>query len=92
LQRPALKASAALAVALRQAEGPADTGLIIETLASAATREPIPDLLRALQGDVATEEVLDALAHLVDSVAVPALVEQLDSPNALRRHGIGANR
>jgi HEAT repeat protein len=84
---PSPEASAALAVALQQAEGPADSSLIIKTLATAATREAIPDLLRALQADVATEEILDALARLGDPVAVPALAEQLASPNALRRQG-----
>lgn len=84
---PSPQTSAALAAALQQAEGPADSGLIIETLATAATREAIPDLLRALQADAATEEILDALARLADPVAVPALADQLASPNALRRQG-----
>lgn len=84
---PSPEAIAALAVALQQAERPADSRLIIETMATAATREATPDLLRALQADVATEEILDALARLADPVAVPALAEQLASPNALRRQG-----
>jgi HEAT repeat protein len=87
---PSAEASAALAAALPQAETPADARPITETLAKAATREAIPDLIRALQADVATEEVLEALGHLghLDArAAVPALVEQLGSPDARRRKG-----
>ena len=84
---PSPEACAALVAALQQAERPADSGLIIETLAAAATREAIPDLLRALQADAATEEILNALGRLADPAAVPGLVEQLASPNAHRRQG-----
>ncbi|CAN7498971.1 HEAT repeat domain-containing protein [Acidovorax sp. LjRoot66] len=84
---PSPEASAALSAALQQAETPADAQLILETLASAATREAIPDLLRGLQANAATDEILDALGRLADPAAVPALVEQLASPDARRRHG-----
>ncbi|MPT51820.1 MULTISPECIES: HEAT repeat domain-containing protein [Delftia] len=85
---PSAEASAALAAALRQAESPADARLITETLAKAATREAIPDLIRALQADLATEEILEALGRLGslgDRAVVPALIDQLSSPNARRR-------
>lgn len=84
---PSPEASAALAAALQQAQTPADAQLIMETLASAATREAIPDLLRGLQADAATAEILDALGRLAEPAAVPALVEQLASPDAQRRQG-----
>lgn len=85
---PSAEASAALAAALLQAESPADARLITETLAKAATREAIPDLIRALQADLATEEILEALGRLGrlgDRTVVPALIDQLSSPNARRR-------
>ena len=84
---PSAEVSAALAAALQQAESPADARLIAEALAKAATREAIPDLLRALQSDAATEEILDALGRLGDTAAVPALIEQLSSPHSRRREG-----
>lgn len=87
---PSPETSAALGAALQQADAPADVCLIVETLAAAATREAIPDLLRALQAGTATEEVLDALARLADTAALPALVEQLASPDAQRRQGAAA--
>ncbi len=90
---PSAAASAALAAALAQAESPADARLITETLAKAATREAIPDLIRALHADFATEEILEALGRLGrpgDEALVQALVEQLSSPHARRRQGAAA--
>ena len=87
LATPSAEAHAALAAALPLAESPADARLITEALAKAATREAVPDLIRALQADVATEAILEALGRLGDRAAVPALVDQLSSPNARRRQG-----
>lgn len=87
LAMPSAEARAALAAALPLAESPADARLITEALAKAATREAVPDLIRALQADVATEAILEALGRLGDRAAVPALVGQLSSPNARRRQG-----
>jgi HEAT repeat protein len=87
LATPSAEARAALAAALPLAESPADARLITEALAKAATREAVPDLIRALQADVATEAILEALGRLGDRAAVPALVGQLSSPNARRRQG-----
>jgi HEAT repeat protein len=87
LATPSAEARAALAAALPLAESPADARLITEALAKAATREAVPDLIRALQADVATEAILEALGRLGHRAAVPALVDQLSSPNARRRHG-----
>ncbi|WP_137747128.1 HEAT repeat domain-containing protein [Acidovorax sp. NB1] len=84
---PCAEAHAALAAALPLAESPADARLITEALAKAATREAIPDLIRVLQTDVATETILEALGRLGDRAAVPALVDQLSSANARRRQG-----
>ncbi len=84
---PSAEASAALAAALLLVESPADTRLITEALARVATREAIPDLIRALQTDIATEAILDALGRLGDPTAVPTLVDQLSHPNARRRQG-----
>lgn len=87
LATPSAEAHAALAAALPLAESPADARLITETLAKAAKREAIPDLIRVLQTDVATETILEALGRVGDRAAVPALVDQLSSPNARRRQG-----
>ncbi len=87
---PSPETSAVLAAALRQAESPADARLITETLARVATREAMPDLIRALEANVATEEILEALGRLGDRAAVPALVDQLSSPDARRRRGAAA--
>ncbi|MCE1192722.1 MAG: HEAT repeat domain-containing protein [Acidovorax sp.] len=84
---PSAEASAALAAALPLAESPADARLITETLAKAATREAIPDLLRALPADGATEAILEALGRLGGPATVPALVGQLSHSNARRRQG-----
>lgn len=84
---PGAETHAALAAALPLAASPADARLITEALAQAATREAIPDLIRALQTDTATEAVLEALGRLGDRAAVPALVDQLSSPHARRRQG-----
>lgn len=87
---PRPEVCAALAAALPQAETPADAQLILETLACAATREAIPDLLRGLRDDVASEAILAALGKLADPVAVPAVVEQLASSDPLRRQAAAA--
>ncbi len=87
LATPSAEARAALAAALPLAESPADARLITEALAKAATREAVPDLIRALQADVATEAILEALGRLGDRAAVPALADQLSSANARRRQG-----
>ncbi|WP_422843021.1 HEAT repeat domain-containing protein [Acidovorax sp. M2(2025)] len=89
LATPGDEVRAALAAALPLAESPADAGLITEALAKAATREAVPDLVRALQADVATEAIFEALGRLRDPAAVPALVDQLSSPNPRRRQGAG---
>lgn len=87
LATPGDEVRAALAAALPLAESPADAGLITEALAKAATREAVPDLVRALQADIATEAIFEALGRLRDPAAVPALVDQLSSPNPRRRQG-----
>ncbi len=84
---PSTEARAALAAELQLAKSPADARLVAETLAKAANREAIPDLIRVLQANVAPEALLEALGRLGDPAAVPALVDQLSSPDARRRKG-----
>ena len=88
---PSAEAGAALADALRRAESPAEAALLTRTLAKAATREAMPDLLRALQSEGAAHDVFEALGRLGrpgDSAALSALIEQLSSPHARRREGV----
>lgn len=87
---PSVKASAALAAALRRGGTPAEERQVAEILATAATREAIPDLLQALAKGYAAEEILDALGRIADASAVPALLDQLTSTHAERRRAAAA--